>query len=250
METKKILVKIWTPLLNKINVMAKDACLKRDSYLNNVLSHEAKMLSKEVEQANSELAKKYLSSQLLELKNFKSVNLLLEEKTIETINNACSEKNIPRDSFINRVILLLTASSDTLDILFKGYSDSIPEVAGGDRDERFFVYRASIFDTIAEFTEADPFWLLRESLREMKKHDENKIEELHSNSLPRITVKTDDLIDYKNISLQGFDCFISDEDLSLFDLFKEPSSDLKERKESRKKEAIRFKEKLQNKGGN
>jgi len=250
MKTKKILVKIWVPLLNKVNVMAKDACLKRDSYLNNVLSYEAKMLGKEVRKANSEQAKKYLSSKLLALKNFKSVNLLLEEKTIEIINNVCSEKNIPRDSFINRVLLLLTANWDTLESLFEGYGDSIPEVIGENDEQHYFPYRASVLDTIAEFTETDPFWLLRGCLREIKKYESDKSDKLHSIFFNQISDKTDESIDYENIPLQGFNCFVSDEMLSVFDLFKEPSFDLNERKESRKQEAKRFKEKLQNKGGN
>lgn len=246
MKTKKILVKIWSPLLDKLNLMAKDSCIKRDNYLNLVLSHEATMLEKEVIQKNSERAKKYLSSKLLELNDFKSVNLLLEEETVERINRVCKEKNIPRDCFLNRVFLFLTATRETLENLFEGYGDTIGEVLADNYNEHYFAYRSNIFDTIAEFIETDPFWLLRGSLRKMKEDDESIEENLHNNKLVIIKNKTDDRIDYRNKSLVGFDCYISDgiiDALTALDKFFN-EDDLEKRKESRRLEAQKIKESL------
>jgi hypothetical protein len=138
METKeinktKILVKVHEPLIAILQHKIESACLKRDAYLDKALRIEAQYLRQEIKTPNSDKAKNFIAAQLSELK-LKPLNLLLSTETVDLINEACKEKNVPRDAFMNRFFLLLIASEAVLTALFydvlKEYSESVCECSG------------------------------------------------------------------------------------------------------------------------
>ncbi len=255
--TKKILVKIWEPALTELNRMTNEAGLKRDYFLNNVFKHEAQMLKKEVPNPNSERVKKYISSELIK-NSLKPVNLLLEAETIDEINNACKEKNIPRDAFINRVILLLTATSEVLGNLFfyRNYNDCIIDAmecggADGEGAEYYASYSANIIDTITEFVNNDPFWLLRSCL-EMESETDSLLHNISFNELFQRDI-SNKIIDFSNIHIHGFNCYISDDEIDFltstqYEYAKRVVSELNDKEKSRKADRDKLQNKLINSG--
>lgn len=113
----KVLVNVYEPVIAIMKHKLDEACLKRDAYLDKALRLEADFLRAEVTTPNSDKAKSYIANNLKQLK-LKPLNLLLSTETVELMNDVCKEKNIPRDTFINRVFLLLIASDTVIDALF------------------------------------------------------------------------------------------------------------------------------------
>lgn len=122
METKKISVKIWRPILDKLDKKIEQACLRRDAYLSKVLEVELGKLDEEVSIANSQASYDYVFSRL-EVLDRKLVSLALPPELITRLNEICSRKRIVRDAFFNRLFLLLTASPKAIDQLFFGGAD-------------------------------------------------------------------------------------------------------------------------------
>lgn len=110
MQTRQLLTRIWDRSEARLSELIEKAALRRDTYLDRVLAHEADMLLREVPRSNSPLAHKFLQRKMRELPA-KKVNLTLSQGTVYRINQACKDRNIPRDCFINRVIWMLVAPS-------------------------------------------------------------------------------------------------------------------------------------------
>jgi hypothetical protein len=169
----KILVNVYPPLIALMEHKFKAACLKRDAYLDIVFKHETEFLRNEITTPNSDKIKSYISKNLKILAP-KPVNFYLSQETINLINEVCDEKKVPRDVFFNRVILLLTASSELIRSLFPVFGlewegenragfelwSFWHEAIAGSPEEYFFV-RPNILDTLEEFTKTSPLWLLR-----------------------------------------------------------------------------------------
>lgn len=113
----KISVRIWTPILEKLDRKIANACLRRDAYLDKVLETELPWLEAEVSMANSLQAQSYIGQQL-ELLPRKLVSLALDPAVVERLNGVCQAKRIVRDAFFNRLFLLLAAGPKTIDRLF------------------------------------------------------------------------------------------------------------------------------------
>lgn len=184
-ETRKILVKIWEPLLNRLDERLRFTLMKRDSFLDRVLSHEIKMLKKEIQVPNSEFVRSSIST-ALEKTPRKTVNLNLSSETVVLVTDTCKSLNIPRDAFINRIIFFLTASVNLIDItLFNEDFDSPFEewvmhgVIGQGNYEESFPFRANVLDSIGEFIRSDPFWLLRATLK-VRSEEENVNSEIRN----------------------------------------------------------------------
>ena len=123
----KVLVNVYEPLIAIMKHKFDAACLKRDAYLDKALRIEAGMLREEVTTPNSDQAKNFITENLKQLR-LKPLNLLLSTETVELINEVCKEKNIPRDSFINRFFLLMIASDTILKALFFFHRGKIEEI--------------------------------------------------------------------------------------------------------------------------
>lgn len=120
-QVTKTTVKVWQPLVAKLEARMNEACLRRDLYLTRLLTHEIEHLDAEVGIANSQAAYDHVFERLDELKR-KPMSLALPPTLVEKINAVCIRKRIVRDAFFNRVFLLLVASPKNVDaLLFPGY---------------------------------------------------------------------------------------------------------------------------------
>lgn len=140
------------------------ACLKRDAYLDHVLRHEAQQLRFEVPTANSDRAYAYIAQELNQLKR-KALNLQLSEETVALINEVCEQKNIPRDAFIHRVLLLLLTGQKTIEVIIpEDWEWARIKLLEDGPDELYELLTNSTLLTIAKTVESDPFWYLRRCL--------------------------------------------------------------------------------------
>jgi len=224
-NTKKILVNIWKPLIKRLDAKLKDACLKRDPFLDKVLRYEAEMLRKEAQESNSNPNSD--DAKILITKSLKSINreqvyLYLSEKTVATISEVCENLNVPRDAFINRVILLLTSSFDINDALFDEdenltITEYIPDALDSLDDERRLNLRTNVLDIIGEYVNFDPFWLLRGCLEARHKYDDSLSPFLHLHYIKRFALKSlPDIESYKLLETENalfLNCSISDKQL-------------------------------------
>lgn len=164
---KKILVKIEVTLLKILKEELDNALLKRDAFLDNAIRHEVEALNKEITEPNSERAYKYILKALSE-NDLKAVNLNLSYDTVEILDAACKKYNIPRDAFINRLVLLITAGQKVIDIIMPVFdkidvSPSEYEIYSSEGVEWFY-YRPNTIDSIKEFVKISPLFVLREVL--------------------------------------------------------------------------------------
>lgn len=232
----KILVNIYSPLILLMKKKFDAACLKRDAYLDLVFKYESEFLMNEIPQSgNSGEIKDYISKNIKKL-NTTPVNFYLSKETIRLINTACEKRNVPRDAFFNRVILLLTASWDVIHVLFPAIKSTWIDNEGKrhthdvrtdaifeptmkrDEDEQYFFVRANVPDTLEKFVNNSPFWLLRKCIAYINDYIEtgdtaNKHPNLYSYAFPseafsklpekRNFLKIDNVI--------GFNTFMDDE---------------------------------------
>lgn len=115
----KISIKIWRPIIDKLDEKMDLACLRRDAYLNKVLGVELNALDEEVSIPNSQASYNYVLDRLNQLDR-KLVSLALPSELIARLNEICSRKRIVRDAFFNRLFLLLAASPKVVDALLFG----------------------------------------------------------------------------------------------------------------------------------
>ncbi len=119
-ELKKTSVKIWRPIIEKLDAKMEAACLRRDAYLNKLLEIELDRLDREVSIPNSTEAQSLIAARLDHLDR-KAVSLSIRCDLLDKLNDICGRKRIVRDAFFNRVFLLLAASSKVIDrLMFPG----------------------------------------------------------------------------------------------------------------------------------
>lgn len=154
--TTKISVKIWQPILDKLEEKLEAACLSRDKYLAQVLATELHYLDQEVSVPNSEASRKFVASQLEQIPR-KPVSLVLPSDLAARLGEICERKHIVRDAFWNRVLLLLTARPALIDkLLFDGI-DWLPHVWEEFKDDEA-LFRARCYPLNGAI---DPFWAMR-----------------------------------------------------------------------------------------
>lgn len=178
-KNTKVMVNVYEPIIGIMKHKVDAACLKRDAYLDLVLRCESKLLRTEVTKPNSDKAKSYITKSLKQLK-LKQLNLSLSVETVELMNEVCKEKNIPRDAFINRVFLLLIASSTMISSLFNGeelrdsdgsftWNDYWLDPEADVHDSiHLLLRRPNILSTLEEFVKDSPFLMLRGFLQYME----------------------------------------------------------------------------------
>lgn len=157
----KISVKIWRPIIDKLDAKIQSACLRRDAYLNKVLEIELDRLDEEVSIPNSQACYDYVFNRLDQLDR-KLVSLALSSALTARLNEICSRKRIVRDAFFNRLFLLLAASRKVVDtLLFDTEADHWrTEVWNGTKHDGPFFQNG--FYPLE--TEIDPFWAIRSGL--------------------------------------------------------------------------------------
>lgn len=114
-DQKKIMVQIWGSLHKALARDFKRLHIKRDSYLNDLLSREIENLDQEVTFTNSDEVYKRLIDRTLP--DRVKLTLELDKALVERMNDVLKTKKIPRDSFINRVLFFLLAKDLHLDYL-------------------------------------------------------------------------------------------------------------------------------------
>jgi hypothetical protein len=159
--TPKISVKIWRPIIDKLDQKLDTACLRRDAYLRKVLEVELDRLEQEVSIPNSQESYDYVFRCLDKLDR-KLVSLALPHELSERLNEICNGKRIVRDAFFNRVFLLLAADPRTIDTLvFSLAADDWRAAVWSENkhDGPFFQNGFYPLEPIV-----DPFWALRNGL--------------------------------------------------------------------------------------
>jgi hypothetical protein len=158
----KISVKIWRPIIQKLDDKLEAACLRRDAYLRRVLEVELEWLEHEVCLPNSSASYDFVFEHLDSLDR-KLVSLALPQELTRRLNEICARKRIVRDAFFNRLFLLLCASPRTVDALL------FPNVADEWRRDVWSEYQhdGPFFQNGFYPLEQDvnPFWAIRSGLQ-------------------------------------------------------------------------------------
>lgn len=157
----KITVKIWRPIIDKLETSLDAQCLRRDAYLAKVLQVELDHLDAEVSIPNSQASYDYVFEQLDRLDR-KPVSLALPPDLTQRLNEICGRKRIVRDSFWNRLFLLLAVSPRIIDTLL---------FSGEGKEWRAMVWKkfrgdmGAFENTFYPLNDGiDPFWFIRAAL--------------------------------------------------------------------------------------
>jgi hypothetical protein len=91
--------------------------IKRDGFFNKIVKDEVDQLAEEMgDRRLSERAHRYVSAQLKKM-GTKTVNIVVEKETAESLNAVVKRSNMVRDAFMNRLILFLRSPRALLDYL-------------------------------------------------------------------------------------------------------------------------------------
>jgi hypothetical protein len=121
MDTKmpraKLTIAIWDRLFSLLEERTETCHQRRDSLLEHVIALEIDHLRDDLPQANSGPARSHIEHhlKLLLTDAKKQMSLSLSPETALKLEAVCREKNVPRESFLNRIILLLVAKPAFLD---------------------------------------------------------------------------------------------------------------------------------------
>jgi hypothetical protein len=160
---KRVMVQIWSVLAKAIDKQFKELHIKRDGYLNDLFTREIEALADEVTFRNSDEVRKRFRER--PIPDRVKLNLDLDETLIQRMDEVLKEKNIPRDSFVNRILFFLIAKDAHLEYLGVDYDTDSPATAKPLSDAKgyllnpFFHIRGKnddAFYTLACFTDG-PF---------------------------------------------------------------------------------------------
>jgi len=131
MKQTKITVKLHSKLLEAFNLDVDRLFLKRDAFLNKLISVETSYLSSEFgEQQLSAKAKRFIAGELKRL-GTTPVNIVVDQVVADELNAVVARTNIVRDAFFNRLIWMLRGSDSLL-----AYLD-LPRFINGSEFDRF-----------------------------------------------------------------------------------------------------------------
>lgn len=117
MNQTKITVKICKPLLQGFNSQIDKLFMKRDAFLNAMIQEEVPHLARDMKGKRlTPAAKRYIAGELKRL-GTTPVNVVVDKSTADALNAVVESSNIVRDSFINRLILLLRSSNKFLNYM-------------------------------------------------------------------------------------------------------------------------------------
>lgn len=134
---KRIMVQLWGKLDESITKNFRALHLKRDAYLNDLLSLEIERLDKEVTFRNSDDVRKRIRDRPLPDRIKRNLDLDIE--LIDRMEKVLADRNISRDSFINRVLFFLLAKDSHLDYLGIEYDKESPATAKPLQDAKGFL---------------------------------------------------------------------------------------------------------------
>ena len=131
------MVQLWGALAKSIDKHFKEMHIKRDGYLNDLFTREIEELAREVTFRNSDAVRKHFRER--PLPDRLKLNLELDSTLIKRIDEVLTEKNIPRDAFVNRVLFFLVAKDAHLDYLGVDYDKESPATAKPLSDAKGFL---------------------------------------------------------------------------------------------------------------
>ncbi len=154
----KISVKIWKPIIKKLDEKLDAACLRRDAYLTKLLAVELDHLDDEVSIPNTQASYDFVFSQL-DAFDRKLVSLALPQELTTRLNEICSRKRIVRDAFFNRLFLLLAATPPALDrLLFEDFADDWRREVWSEYKHEGPFFQSGFYPLEPM---GDPFWAVR-----------------------------------------------------------------------------------------
>ena len=118
----KLTVRIVKPIFDAFNARVDKACLRRDALISRALTIEIPRIQAEITSKNSSRARAYIQASLKALYEINGgsnlLTLALDSDTAAKLDEVCTEKNIPRDVLMNRLLLLLGISGNHLEMAF------------------------------------------------------------------------------------------------------------------------------------
>ena len=166
----KTSVRIWRPIMEKLDIKLEAACLRRDAYFARVIDREISHLENEVRHPNSKASYDHVLTCLDRLDR-KLVTLTLPPEVVARVNLVCTQKMIVRDAFFNRLFLLMAAAPKTIDRLLFGSNDWRHDLWKGFPNSYDQEFLDTMSNPLAPTT--DPFWAIREMLDEYPPEVEN-----------------------------------------------------------------------------
>ena len=118
----KLTVRIWGHLFNLLEERVEACGFRRDTFLEKIIAHEVGLLGDELPQSNSDAARAHIEHHLkLRFKSgHKQMSLSMSADVADELASICEDKNVPREAFLNRLIMLLVAKPEFLDRYFFG----------------------------------------------------------------------------------------------------------------------------------
>lgn len=215
---QKVLVRMWKPLAQRLLDLTVKACLRRDEYLDRVLLHEAQALEVEMAEPNSEDGKAALE-RAFGCVPTTPVNFTLSQETVKSMNEVCDRKRVPRNAFVNRVVLLLTMQDEAVRhclypwIRSEDWDRLALEASKEHPDELLIARCGSTLRSAAQLASCDPFWSYRYRIG-MRQRTDPETPNLHCARIPRDYFRqfkrerpTSLYID----SAEGLNCYLPDE---------------------------------------
>jgi hypothetical protein len=115
----RIMVQVWGQVAAAITRDFTALHLKRNGYLNDLFSLEIEELATEIQTPNPEGFYERLVSR--KLPNRVKWTLELDEELIKRMDKVLTDRRIPRDAFVNRILFFLVAKKPWLDQLGVAY---------------------------------------------------------------------------------------------------------------------------------
>lgn len=220
----KISVKIWRPIIKKLDEKLDAACLRRDAYLSQLLAVELDHLDSEVSIPNTQASYDYVFEQL-DAFDRHIVSLALPQELTNRLNEICTRKKIVRDAFFNRLFLLLAAAPATIDkLLFADYADNWRGDVWSEYKQEGPFFQNGFYPLEPM---VDPFWAMRCAMTMYAK--ESKLEDYIEPTSGKTIQITRDLAGgplpaesfYTVVftqkagsnDLRGFSCYLPDRDI-------------------------------------
>ena len=232
---KKITFKAWSDLHEVFKKCLKDSCIQRDHYLDIVLRHEAKMLDNEAIKPNSSAARIFIKQRLQRLDST-PISLVLSDETVTLVSDVCDRKMIPRDAFINRVLLFLIMDRKHFGVLLGLDIDHIINncILPDYRNDLAYEATSGGLSHISQVIHEDPFWAVRQCIEYALQEDDDVTDRLHAAYIDESFSKQI-FSKNKDVDLRGLNCFLedylidgtkeNDEWLHMFDDLFEPNTE-------------------------
>ena len=156
----KITVRIHAPILEALNRRTEEACLRRDALISRALEIELPRIQRELLHRNSDRARRFISAHLKVL--FASVaeprpiSLALDPAVAELLDTVCAAVNVPRETLLNRLLLLLGGSGTFWDDHFFDFTPPPWTGTGGEPELDDVIERRQY--PIRDFAERGQSW--------------------------------------------------------------------------------------------